>query len=124
MNRKQRIESGDLLEIDAVLNHSPALRGMVVDSCCLDDRVWERMKESPGMSEYYEVVRLVSKYRGIAQTAPEGATSVVFEHFGQAMNIDGKPIDTDQKKWLCKAEVSVEDGLRCLTFTEEGVSNG
>lgn len=120
MSRSQRIDSEELIDIGPVLNHAYPLRGMVFDSCCVDPLVWTRMKTSkPDASEYDEVVRLVSRYRKIAETAPEGATSVVFEHDSWGpMVLGGREIDWDKEKWLCKVTTSIEDGLRCMTFEE------
>lgn len=120
MKRSEALEKGDLLEVDTVINNESDLRKkFVVDSCAFDMAMFDRRLCGPFpdfRNQYTETVRLLTRFLESCEQAPDDTIEWGFEHTQFVRNGEGWKLD----KWICKVTAGIEDGLRCLTFKEEG----
>lgn len=125
--RRQALRDGLLFEVDSVIQHASILNGMVCDSAAFTVTMFEDRIKGPkpeGENEYTETVRLIEHFRKVAEQAPEGTETVTFafDQWKPSYSNGCNPGKTYQswtkEKWICRVTASIEDGLRCLTFTE------
>lgn len=120
MKRSQALADGILLEVDSVIANEPRLKkNMVVDSCAFEMAMFEDLIDVDLPNEhnaYTETVRLLQRFLDSCDQAPDETTVWCFKHdsFKRESELVWR-----RDKWICKVTASIEDGLRCLTFTQD-----
>lgn len=129
MTRRERAEKNLIIEsrvVAQVARIPVSCDALDFDTTMFDRRVGGR--KPVGVTAYSEAVALIQAFLVNAKNAPPGTTKIEFRHVSWVpTQVDPfsplRRVPTfgfERREWVCRVDAYVEEGKRCLLFSEAG----